>query len=255
MINQTDEPQFRTSRAHADITQGQLAFILGANSNKDPRAARDEGISLSADPRFEARPELGEWAIGQLLQTGQPFFAKELAQHMGKPRYARAFAQVVAKARRAGKIRIVAWGRPTGTDGTLAALWLGTDTAPVTEEMFNRPEIRSFIRIPEGVGLSSADVQQEFAAEDCAGLSEMPTHLAAQTALARLIHNHAYFSSETLAAMLLQAKHPPVASRRAICGAIQSAHRSKTMEVHDVLPSANATRNKGKVIIYRGYAQ
>jgi hypothetical protein len=137
----------------------------------------------------------------------------------------------------------------------LAALWLAKDQTPVAAPMFHRPEIRSFILVPESVGLSAADIQQEFTAEDCAELAEMPTHKAAKAAIDRLIANHAYFSAETLAAMLAQAKHPPTETRRAICGVIQSAYKAKSVEIHDVLPSANATRNKGKVIVYRGAAQ
>jgi len=252
---QTLEPQFRATPTPPPFEQGELIFHMGRLRRKDPVKDRNEGIANSADPKFETWPELGEWAIAQLAAAGKPFFARELEDYMGKPKYARAFAQVVAKARRQGKIRIVAWGRATGTDGTLAALWLGTETTLLTEELFKRPEIRAYFPVPEGVGLSAADIQHEFTEEDCAGLTEMHTHIAAHAAISRLIENRAYFSAETLAAMLVQAKHPPIVSRRAIGGVIRKALQAKELEVHDVLPSANALRNKGKVIIYRGAAQ
>ncbi len=252
---ESDEPQFRSSRAEADITQNQLAFILEANSHEEPRTARDRGIELSADPDEAANPDRGQWAVQQLIAKGVPFFARELIWFLGKPKYPRAFAHVVGRARKEGTIRIVAWGRPANTDGALAALWLAKEQKPVTPAMFNRPEIRSFFMIPESVGLSSADIQQEFTAADCADLAEMPTHKAAKQAIDRLIENRAYFSAETIAAMLAQARQPALESRRAICGVIQSAYKARRVEIHDILPSANATRNKGKVIVYRGTAQ
>lgn len=246
------EPQFRFTPEPATFDQQELALFQSRLTKKDPAKARDEGIELSKEPVTRDNADLGEWAITQLINKNIPFFARELAAYMGKPKYPRAFAHVVGKARREGRIRIVAWARPTGTDGTLAALWFSTDQGPVKNEMFHRPEIRSYILVPESVGLSAADIQQEFTTEDCEALEHMPTPMAAEEAINRLITNGGYFSAETLAAMLAQTRHAASESRRAICAVIQKAYRANKLEIHDVLPSANATRNKGKVIIYRG---
>ncbi len=253
--NPKPEPKFRKTPWPPVYTQPELVKVLGSIKTKPPTKARDEGIAQSSDPDKAKAEALAEFAINQLIQKGEPFFACELQEHMGERAHPRAFAQVVANARKEGLVKIVAWGRRKGGDGTLAALWMGWQVHPVREEMFALEKIRSYTLIPEGVGISSADVMHEFTEEECEGLEPMPTHLAARLALERLSANKGYFSAETLAAMLKQTRHGHDEARHAIAAVIRQAIAAKSVSVHDVLPSANPNRNAGKVLIYRGITQ
>ncbi len=231
----------------------QLVGFFSTSPRVDPTKARDEAIALSESP--EPRRNLEQWALAQLIATGLPFFACEMAGYIGKPRTPWAFSPVIRKASRNGTIKAIGYGRqPNSPKRPFCTIWIGSGVSPVTEAMFDHPRFKSAIRVPVGAGLSAADVQNEFTAEDLIGLSDLGYRDAAKEAVSRLARNRSYFSSETVKAMFAQSGHE-LSKGRYLGGVFLCAIRTGAIEKSGVLASADPARRRGKVLVYRGVSQ